>query len=281
MVDETGSEPPITGAVCRVQPQWSHAEFLEAATPRYAMINLEDARRVLKRGEDATTFFPAETTVIATSTVDDKYLDIMPWKDNGFRRGELDIVQEFGPDYYVPMDHSDYNDLPIDERMSRIKSVYKGTLWMERKLGDSVELLPLLKGCTLEERVYSYRLFDELDAPMAAYYVVNYFEEAGNHISRLVDDLETITEETDLPLLLIGLLSPNYLARVPDQVVAGSGQYTWRDKVTPRKENNLSMRRTYEQIETDVAGALGLPTPEVVAEDQSIAQPTDADDAAL
>ncbi|WP_244605468.1 hypothetical protein [Halorhabdus rudnickae] len=264
---------PIRGAVCRVQPQWSHSEFLDAAEPSVAMMNLEDARRVVKRGEDAESYFPGNTTVIATSTIDDDLLDIIPWKHNDFRRGELDIVREFEPDYYVPMDHSDYNDIPKEERLSRVKKVFKGTLWLRDKLHDEgvdTELIPLLKGCTLDERQYSYQLFEELNASLVAYYAVNYFDGGGTPLERIVDDLETITEETDRPILLIGLLSPNYLARVPEQVVAGAGQHAWRDQVTPRKENPLSMRETHEQLEIDVANALGV-TPTVAEPLQSSA----------
>lgn len=213
----------------------------------------------MKRGEDAESYFPSGTTVIATSTIDDKILDIIPWKHNDYRRGELDIIQEFDPDYYIPMDHSDYNDIGPEEREERIQSCYKGTLWLRRKLDSEIELIPLVKGCTLRERLYSYKLFDELEPEIVAYYATNYFSEGGNHLKRLVDDLETICEEMAYPLMLIGLLSPNYLAQVPSQVVAGAGQNTWRERVTPRKENDLSMRRTYEQIESEVAGALGLP----------------------
>jgi hypothetical protein len=249
------------GAICRVQPQWSHSAFLDAVSPSYAMINLEDARRVVKRGEDADSYFPAETTVIATSTIDDDLLDIIPWKSNDYRRGELEIVREFSPDYYIPMDHSDYNDLSAEERKKRVKSVFRGSLWLDQKLDDDdIELIPLVKGCSLEERIYSYRLFDELNPSIVAYYAANYFSQGGNHVDRLLSDLETVIEETDWPLLLIGLLSPNYLARMPDQVVASAGQHAWRDKVTPRKENDLAMQKTYEQLEMRVAEALGVPT---------------------
>jgi len=258
-MSDRNTRAPITGAVCRVQPQWAHAQFLEAAEPAYAMVNLEDARRIVRRGEDASSYFPEATTTIATSTTHDDYLDLIPWESNEYRQGELEIVDEFAPDYYVPMDHSDYEDLPHEERLERIQSCCHGTLWLEERLEAETELIPLLKGCTLEERMYSYELFDELDSRQAAYYVASYFGEGGNHIGRLVDDLETISEETDVPLLLIGLLSPNYLARLPGPIDAASGLNAWREDVTPRKENALSIRRTYEQLETAVAGALGLP----------------------
>jgi hypothetical protein len=262
-------DAPITGAVCRVQPQWSHKAFCDAARPRWVMLNLKGARILAKRGLTASEYFPAETGVITTSTMRDEKLDLIPWVDNGHRRGELDIVQEVQPDYHIPADYSDYHDLPDDERRDRVKQCVKGTLWMKNHLGDDdPDLIPLMKGKLPVERQLCYELFDELDPAMIAVYVANHFNAGGDVIGRIQDNLDITTSETDLPILMVGLLSPNYLARVHDQVVAGAGQHTWRDRVTPREENDLSIRQTYENLEHEVATALGLPEPDMATADR-------------
>jgi hypothetical protein len=252
----------ITGAVARVEAQWSHKAFLDAATPRFAMTKVDEARKLIKRGETAASYFPDETAVITTSTIRDHKRDVLPWEDNDYRRGELDIIEEFGPDYHIPADYSDYADDSAEKREENIQKCITGTLWMQRKLADAeTDIIPLMKGCRPVERQTCYNMVEDQGFDQVALYVANYYSTAGNHIERIVEDLGTITDEMDWPLLLIGCLAPSHLARLPQQVAAGAGQTTWREPVAPRKQNATAIRNIYTGIESEVADALGQPDP--------------------
>jgi len=253
-------DPPITGAVCRVEAQWSHSAFCDAARPQNVMLDIVEARKLIKRGETADSYFPEETTVITTSTTRDEKLDLIPWEENDHGRlGEIDIVREFGPTYHIPTDYSDYSDIADEQRLKRVIRCMEGTEWMQEQLADTeTSVLPLLKGCRPIEREQCYEKFDAIDAQQVALYVAPQFNAGGRAVRRIVDDLDTITEETDRPLLLIGLLSPNSLARMPEQVVAAAGQKAWREPVAPRKENATSIRRTYDDLESRAADALDV-----------------------
>lgn len=260
-VDTSMFNVPFSGPVPRVEPKLSHRLFVEGARPGQVMCKITHARQLLKRGETAESYFPDDVDVITTTTVRDGKLYVLPWEDNGYRMGEIDIVREFGPDYHIPTDYSAYVEQPDEKRRELQKKCMKGTIWMHRKLSDTdTEIIPLFKGVRPESRQMCYRVWDAIDADIAAYYAVTYFTRQGRRTERLIHDLEIVASETDTPLLLIGLLSPRTLERIPPNVIATAGQKQWRERVTPTEDAPQEIREDYEGLKSEVIEAMDLQT---------------------
>ena len=246
----------LTGPIARVEAQRSHREFVTGVAPARVMMSVVHARRLLKRGETASTYFPAETDVITTTTVADDHLHRLSWED------EWQIVREFEPDAHVPADYDVYGDDPEAKRASHAENCATGTVWMDDRLRDDAcgtTLLPLIKGETADQRDFGYRACAAVEADTAAVYATQYFTAGGGGgRAALVDTLESIREETDdaLDVVVIGLLSPAYLEHVPSNVVAAAGQRTWRERVTPRSQDTDAMRKVYDDLADDVRRVL-------------------------
>jgi hypothetical protein len=246
---------PPTGPVARVEPQWSHREFVETVSPETVMLSLNSANTLCKRGETASSYF-GDRTVITTTTMADRQLTLTTWES------EFETVQAFEPDFHIPTDVSDYATLSGEERAERILECMDGTLWMANRFADAgldTEIIPLIKGKTTPERRICYRAFDRLDAEMCAFYAVRYFTGGdGNQIAALYEHTEEIAEEYPIEQLLIGCLKPRYLANCADAVTAAAGQNQWRQQVKPRKQSAGAMRATYADLATRVRDALDV-----------------------
>ncbi|PSQ44833.1 hypothetical protein BRD17_02975 [Halobacteriales archaeon SW_7_68_16] len=241
------------GPVPRVEVQWSHREFLDAVEPDTAMMKLTHARRLVKRDESLADFFGPDTTVITTSTVSDENLNLITWER------ELAIVEELEPAFHVPTDYPTYQDDDDDERFRNVQNCMEGTLWMADRLADAeTDLIPLVKGFDRRERELCYRTAEELGVERCAFYGVQYFDGAIR-IDDLVTDVSTIADESGFSILLIGLMSPTTLRRMPPEVVAAAGQTAWRQEIKPRKHDPATMRHVYDEIAEDVTAALSQP----------------------
>jgi hypothetical protein len=263
------------GAIALVEPGYGHRTFLEKAEPRYALLKYHHANRLLKAGETADSWFPDATNVITTTNVIDSRNVTIPLEHNGHRRGEIDIVREFGPDFHIPADRSDYLDYDDDHRYSKVKECMIGTVTIANHIADEnldTEIIPFIKTATPKERELCYRTIDQLGWDFAALYCNQYFNDGrGVLIDELIDDLHMVTDElagrgeSDDPinLLTISCLSPNVLDRAPDSVVAASGQMVgtergWRASITPTKQSTGEVTDIYADVETRVAEALGV-----------------------
>jgi hypothetical protein len=244
-----------TGALPRVQPYRAAHTFLDAAEPATALINYTDARRLLKRDETARTWFPDATTVITTTTVSDDELNLISWER------ELERVLAFEPDYHIPTDYSTYEDQDDADRLSNVINCMEGTLWMQRELRDAgaeTQIIPLVKGMTELERQACYRVLDgEGFSDLCAFYATQYFTSGnGIQIDELVEDVRTLAREQDRDILLIGLLSANYLRRMPTQVVVAAGQNAWRKPMSPTTTSDEEICQQWHEIVTEVEAAL-------------------------
>jgi hypothetical protein len=243
------------GPIPRVGPKDAHQAFSTAVQPRYVMVNIRDARRLVKRRETADSFFGSETSVIVTTTIFDGMIHLLSWKD------ELEIIEDFIPSYHIPTYYFTYDADSETVLEENLNECMKGTLWMDHQLRDTpTQVIPILKGATPHERQTCYRMYDQLEAECAAFYVAQYFSGGrGILINELVEDVTTIAEEWDGDLLLIGLLSSNYLPRMPTAVVASAGNRGWRKAVKPKEHDSKEMRHRYwlfaEEIATAIPGA--------------------------
>jgi len=248
-----------TGAIPRVEHQRSHREFVQTVQPDHVMLKLRHAERIVAVGETADSYFGPNVDVITTSTQPDQWLNTTSHDD------ELEAITEFEPAYHIPADVSDYVDLEPRERAERVQEVMEGTLWFHDQLADAgveTELIPLLKGLTEPERDICYTLHDEIGVDYAAVYATRYFSGGGGRrIREFVADMNTVAGETTSDLLVIGLLSPRGLRRLPEQVVAGAGQYQWRTRVKQAATDDEEMRARYQDLVDDVRDALMSPQP--------------------
>lgn len=249
--------PAPSGAIPRVEAQRSHHRFVNAVAPADVMLSIVHARRLLKRGETADSYFPNRTRVITTTTIADERLELLSWED------EYEIVEAFSPAMHVPTDYPVYGDDPPETRAERAERCATGTLWMASRFeegGVDVEIMPLIKGATEEERELGYRACSELATGVGAVYAGQYFSAGGGGgRSALVQDLEAIQGEAgDLDVVVIGLLSSNYLGHVPSNVVAAAGQRAWREPVAPRKQDATEMQEVYRELVEKVDSALEI-----------------------
>ncbi len=241
-----------TGAVARVEAQQSHRDFVRAVEPEYVMMKITHARRLMKNGETFASYFGEEPTVITTTTVPDNKLNLLRWED------ELEIIRETEPDFHIPTDYSIYaEEMDEEEQLEAVVGCMEGTEWMHNRIADSdIELIPLVKGLTKNQREVCYSVFDELGYDRCAFYATQYFTASGLKTGDLIGDIEQVVVEHGPEMLIIGLLSPNYAKRLPMNVQAVAGQSRWRRRVKPRKQTDAEMTAAYDELANEVAEAL-------------------------
>ena len=190
------------------------------------MVNIRDARRLVKRGETATSYFGAETSVIVTTTVSDEILDLLRWED------ELEIIREFAPAYHIPADYSTYDADTPEIREENIAECMEGTIWFEQQLRDSkTGIIPILKGTNSFERNICYRMLQGLNDEYVAYYVTQYFTGGdGIRIHQLVEDVTTIGG--DRPRPTVGRAT---VGRNPQQAPGDGGRVGRIERVADRR----------------------------------------------
>jgi hypothetical protein len=256
---------PFRGAVPRIEKQYAHQDFLTAATPETALINIVHVRRLLKAGETADSWFPDPTTVVTTTTVADKRLAHINWSH------ELAFIKAFAPDFHLPTDYPVYGDMDPQRRVENTKQCAKGTRYIAAELADTTTtVIPLIKGTNAGERRICQHVARGIDAPMVAKYGTQYFTVPGSgQFPALKEDVVDITREIsdDQDVFVIGAMSPSGkfgVQKFPDAVVAVAGARWW-DTVQPRSMPPDEMQATWSTFQGQVCDALGVPTPRQAA----------------
>lgn len=245
-----------SGPIPLIEPQWSHHEFVGAVQPDYALVKLTSARQLLKRGETAASYFPPGTDVITTTTINDTKLNLISWEK------EREIVEAFAPAYHVPTDYSTYQEQPPVDRQANVERCLEGSLWMTQQVHDrgiNTTIIPLVKGCSATERAICYEVFDQcaFEFPVVSMFATQYFTGgSGIRINELESDVRAIASEQHRDIMLIGLLSPNYLERMPPAVRAATGLNQWRQPIAPRNQTDEAMRSIWTDLCDDVDDAL-------------------------
>lgn len=263
-----GSQGKPVGLIPAVEAQWSHSEFVDAVVPETVVLKMTHARRLLKRGENADSYFPSGTDVITTTTITDEQLALIDWEK------EIELVRDFGPEYHIPADESVYLIDDPQQRTENIIQCMHGTLWMADQLSDNeIEIIPQIKGLSPIERSICYETFADNDVGVTgeyvAYYGTQYYTGGrGARTDELVEDVQAIADEHDPAILLLGVLAPSALTQLPSNVVAASGQNAWRSRTTPRTQSPEEIREEYRDLTTDVKQALST-APEATNEDES------------
>lgn len=134
----------------------------------------------------------------------------------------------------------------------------EGTKWMAKELSSTkTKILPLFKGITKEERSICYKTFNELKINYCVFYGSQYFGSGiGNQFSMLEDDIRKITSEYPLcGILLIGLLAPRSLIKLPPQVIAAAGN-KWIHECAKECNNIDSFNEKLQELKNKVESTL-------------------------
>lgn len=93
---------------------------------------------------------------------------------------------------------------------------------------------------------------------LAVLFQLSLSRQLGSSIEFVVEVQEIATRQYRA-IMLIGLLLPNYLARMPATVRAGTGLNQWRKNITPRQQTDEEMRTVWELVSDDVSETLDRP----------------------
>lgn len=245
-----GSAEWPRGLIRRVQPQRAHERFMDSFPySDTVMMKITDVETLLRhRGEVRTTYIPERFSVITGGIIHDDDLKELRWTR------ERNAVQAFDSDFHIPTDYPVYGDMEKAQRKSNIKKMMDGTRWMHDKLlSSSIQIIPLVKGYTTEERAICYETLRELDLPYCAYYGAQYFGgKMGNGINKLNEDVREVVDELGVDgVLLIGLQARDGLSKMPPEVVAAAGQ-RWIRKSDLRDVPMDAAQSRYLQWRQDV-----------------------------
>lgn len=253
------------GLIARVETHKTHRKFINAVQPDQVMVKHEDAERLVGRGETASSYFGPETTVVVTTTQDDRSLSEITWDD------EFDMLRRFKPDFTIPADYPTYVDDEEKERMENVKNCMRGTVYIHEKIQSTPTLntsvIPLIKGITPRERRVCYSVFRQREWEYAAYYGTQYFTGGeGGRVWELERDLRAVANETsgELGILLIGALADYTLTKMPSSVVAAAGMHRWRTAVEPQKNPKSTMQSEYTRVGEAVTEALNNDESDVI-----------------
>jgi hypothetical protein len=248
----------VAGCIPYIEYTRHHRDFLLEAKPEYALLKIQHARRLVDNDITADDLGGDNTAIITTTTIYDVILDRISWAD------ERDIIRSFQPEYHIPTDVSVYNSQPINNRIEGIKNCMLGAKFIQAETEDiDTSIIPMFKGFTPKERKICLTAADALNAGTVAIYLTEYFTTtSGNSDSRALGYLN-ICNNHDMPnALVIGMLSPDTLAKAPDFVTAGAGQYQWRKRYDPENQTTKEVRSEFENLEQKVNDALGVKQPE-------------------
>lgn len=226
------------GIIPRVEAPPKHREFVTTVCPPFILIKLTDARTLADRGETARSYFGPNTTVITTSTIADAELRHLRYTD------ELDILTRFEPDIHIPADRSVYERHDPSTRRDRIEASLEGYLLINEALTDRRDefsdqlpaTIPLLQGLTPDEYQVCFDVFTDVEAPMAAYYAVQYFTGNSPRPDDLLDTIHTIDHHAPagLSVFVIGGLGTTLTDEYPERVEAAAGFSQWYGRLAPQ-----------------------------------------------
>lgn len=240
------------GCIRLIEPQKIHFRVLEATDAETTIVvRLNDMEPHIEQGRTADTLFPSNVSVITTTTVNDEYLETL----NPGR--ELSLVRRFEPRFHIPSDYPVYRKTDRLTKADRIKNNLVHTFEIAHALRETrTEVIPLVKGVNREDWAKYRRVFSEFGVDFCARYVAQYFT-GGLGPTELVNDVRSmVCELPDTELMILGLLSPRLLQKLPPEVAAASGLNQWLQRITPRQVQMPEATQRYAEFEASVNEAL-------------------------
>lgn len=243
----------IKDYIPQMENQKKHDRFIELAPSLNAvMIKINHARALLNKGIDADDYAGEDRTVITTTTIMDEKLEDLSWIE------ELNIVEKFNPDYHIAVDCPTYQEHSKGQRMYNLRLYLQGLIWMEENL-DSVNILPLIKGETKDERQLTKQVLDFFDYKYAVFYVTQYLSVGEKH-HKVIGEINRIANEfSDKKILVMGLQAPRYLQKYAVNIVAVSGQ-RWRKVADPKEKPEDEVKENFRELSSDIQEALSQQT---------------------
>jgi len=246
------SEQEPEGSIPVVEAQQAHIDFLED-NPHvsHVILRITDVQTLLNRDETADSYFDDDIEVITTTTIHDRILSQLDWQE------ELELILQFGPDFHIPCDYPVYKAWSREKRLQHIQDCLKGTIWITDRLANTgTKVIPLLKGETREERGYCYKVFKELlDTDCCVFYGAQYFTASVGFYKLFEDIQQVVSEASHLRIILIGLQSPDWLEKLPPQVMAVAGQ-RWIRESKLRSTSIENAQENYEELNKNIERAL-------------------------
>lgn len=244
----------VDGPVARVEPTPGHQQFVRAASPNWIEIKLHHAEHLVDRGVTASEWAGPGSNVLVTTTIQDERLRDYTWAE------QRDIIRQFDADLCVPADVSVFREQSTRERAELIANCMEGAAFMKSELAPyGIGVIPLLKGYTKREREICLEAVDAMGVDQVALYVTRYFSaKRGNSRNELFRYLDRCGNHDLQDAILLGLLSPTYLERVPDWVVAAAGQNQWRQRVSVQQQSESEIKHAWTSLRAEVEDALSI-----------------------
>ncbi|MFC4359258.1 hypothetical protein ACFO0N_15030 [Halobium salinum] len=239
-----------SGLILLAERQNAHEEFIEGYPGQLTIVlRINHVQTLLNKDHTAESFYGPDVTVITTTTVSDQVLADLTWEK------ERDLIQRFNPDYHVPCDYPVYKSDDGGRRRDHVENYLRGLLWLSPRL-QRVELIPLVKGETPDERLRCYKVFQSLGAGYVVFYGTQYFTSRKGFKPLRQDICQVVSEQPDLNIMLFGLQSPRLLRKLPPQVVAAVGR-RWIGEIQLRDRSVVENNSLYDSMKENVESELG------------------------
>lgn len=248
----------LRGPIARVEKSVMD-EYHHLLPPR-VLVPIHEASGWVSQGQTARDVFTANTTVITTTTIEDRRLKSLDWDR------EFELLKQFGPDYHIPADVSVYDAHSPSEQNERLNYLIDGYLYIRNRIDEERDsfpayppvLLPIVKGTTDRQyRKLSY-VYAQDDISLVSFYATGYFTGESNGRA-LVNDVHRVVDQLrdDQQLLLIGCLGSRLLRQMPEQVVAATGLRRWHTIVSG-VEDPQTKRDRWSLLSRQVCDALDV-----------------------
>jgi|GEM_PF-3348432 hypothetical protein len=233
----------------QLENQSKHEQFLQIVkSVDTVIIKIDHARALANKGIDANTYAGEERTVITTTTIMDEKLEDLSWIE------ELNIVEKFNPDYHIAVDCPTYQEHSKSERMYNLRLYLQGLIFMEQNLRN-VQVIPLIKGETKEERNFAKQVYDHYNYGYAVFYVTQYLSVGERHYKVIQKINQIANEFSDKKIIVMGLQAPRYVKKYASNVIAVSGQ-KWLKVADPNKNSEQQIIENYGNLASNIQEAL-------------------------
>lgn len=228
---------PIRGIGLRVElPNEVCEEFLSGFRgTRYIVINLNDARKVIKRDGDLSTVLDPYHIPVLTATEYDTVTN------NRKMDTVLGIYEAAQPaicipdvSYVYPAEDDDLSRKEEDARIHNIAQAYVNyvkSLYEEVRVRDyDVRLAPTQKGWKMKHFTPYRELREDYGITDYAFYCKQYIGgDMGNSLNANIRDVQNFISAVDPEnVMLIGRSSPNELSKFPPRATFACGLNQWR-----------------------------------------------------
>ncbi len=225
--------------------------FSDPSVSNGVVLDFPDILKLADAGIAAKEYLSPEIPLASTTTVHDSFLHDLHLTQ------EENAVRTVEPDWHFAFDVPTYRDedMASAQREQNIDNYRKGVSCLyERLKGTRTTIVPLLKAVYPEEIRDSFEGIKHICDGVIAVYVGQFF---GPHVGNRHKEMERWIWQIDAicnpsGIILIGLLSPRYLAALPGSVIAAIGKRYWMRKTEFRTASLTTTRRRCRVLQNRV-----------------------------